>query len=64
MICCYKPLFCPFTTTDEEEDLVTQVTLLTLLILPTLPTLLTQLTLLTLPILTWSPRPRSAASTG
>ena len=24
MICCYKPLFCPFTTSDEEEDLVTQ----------------------------------------
>jgi hypothetical protein len=24
MVCCYKPLFCPFTTTDEEEDLETQ----------------------------------------
>ena len=24
MICCWKPLFCPFTTTDEEEDLEIQ----------------------------------------
>ena len=25
MICCYKPLFCPYTTPDEEEDLMIQV---------------------------------------
>ena len=24
MICCYKPLFCPYTTPDEEEDLMIQ----------------------------------------
>jgi len=24
MICCWKPLFCPYTTTDEEEDLEIQ----------------------------------------